>query len=106
MKLYLVTRLDLTPAQQAVQAAHALRQFAADHPQLDAVWFANTNTIALLVVADEKELAELADHAEWAGAPIARFREPDMALSLTAVALGPSQPSRRLTRRLRPALSP
>lgn len=31
MKLYLVVRADLPPGPQAVQAAHAARQFAAEH---------------------------------------------------------------------------
>lgn len=103
-KLRLVTRSDLTPAQQAVQAAHALRQFGADHPQSDAKWFASSNTLALLAAEDELALSRVADHAAWLGAPVARFYEPDLAGALTAIAIGPSADASKATKSLPPAL--
>lgn len=53
MKLYLVVRADLPPAQQAVQAAHALQAFNLLHADLARRWSAESNTLALLAVADE-----------------------------------------------------
>lgn len=103
-KLRLVTRSDLTPAQQAVQAAHALRQFTADYPQADAKWFASSNTLALLAAEDELALRQVADHAAWLGAPVARFHEPDLAGALTAIAIGPSAVASKATKRLPSAL--
>jgi len=37
MKLYLITREDLPPGQQAVQAAHALREFGEHHPDASCI---------------------------------------------------------------------
>lgn len=52
-KLVLVTRSDLRPGQQAVQAAHALQQFNMDFPDTVKAWVERSNTLALLVVPDE-----------------------------------------------------
>jgi hypothetical protein len=53
VKLHLVTRRDLSPGQQAVQAAHALREFIQHHPEVDRDWYERSNTLALLAVEDE-----------------------------------------------------
>jgi peptidyl-tRNA hydrolase len=103
-KLYLVTRRDLEPAQQAVQAAHALRQFTHEQPEADKAWFEESNVLALLAVDTERKLRGLLDVAQFMGVPCAAFHEPDMGGCLTAVALGPCTESRRLTRRLGPAM--
>lgn len=87
-KLYLVTRSDLPAGQQAVQAAHAMRQFAADFPDVDRQWFESSNTLALLAVPDEPSLARLLRKARWRG-PVSEFREPDRGGELTAIAIGP-----------------
>jgi hypothetical protein len=88
-KLYLITRSDLKPGAQAVQAAHALREFAATHPELDKLWYERSNYLALLVVPDEKALSQLLERAERRLIPVAGFREPDLGGTLTAVALAP-----------------
>lgn len=62
-KLYIVTRDDLPPAQQAVQAIHAARQFAAEYAETEATWFAESNYVALLSVPSEKEMHELLEQA-------------------------------------------
>lgn len=48
MKLYLVTRSDLTPGQRASQLCHALREVAAVFPALDKEWYEKSNTLVLL----------------------------------------------------------
>lgn len=101
-KLLLVTRADLSPAQQAVQAIHALRQFVAEHPEVDREWFETSNTIALLEVANEQALGVLMKKARDRDVPVAAFREPDRANELTAIALGPQ--GKKLTKNLRLAL--
>jgi hypothetical protein len=88
-KLYIVTRADLPPAQQAVQAVHAARQFAEEYPETETTWFAASNYVALLSVPTEADLHELLDRASGRGVLAAGFREPDLASSLTAVALEP-----------------
>jgi len=102
VKLYLVTRADLSPGQQAVQAAHALREFAAEHPEEDARWYARSNTLALLAVEDEASLLSLVERAGRLGVPFAAFHEPDRGDELTAVAFGPS--ARKLLARVPLAL--
>jgi len=87
-KLYLVTRADLDPGQQAVQAAHALREFAALHPEEDIQWYRESNTLAFLAVPNEASLELLLGRAQGR-APVAPFREPDRQDELTALAIGP-----------------
>lgn len=103
-KLILVTRADLSPAQQAVQAAHALRQFTAEHPVEDKAWFEESNHLALLSVQDESGLLLLQDRAWDLGVPCAAFHEPDLGGAMTALALASGCGSRRLTRDLPMAL--
>lgn len=101
-RLYLVTRGDLPAGQQAVQAAHALRQWVAEQPALDAQWFATSTTLALLTTTDEPALEQLARRAGEQGLAVAAFREPDRGGELTAIAIEPR--GRKLVRRLPLAL--
>ncbi len=90
MKLFLITRRDLPAGQQAVQAAHAMRQFQHDHQDIERVWFENSNTLALLEVPNEPELEQLLERARWRGVAVSAFREPDRHNELTAVAIEPA----------------
>lgn len=89
-KLYVVTRRDLSPGAQAVQSCHAAFQFAAEHKEIWAGWFEQSNTLALLSVSDEKTLEKLIVSAESRGLRYSVFREPDMDNALTAVTLEPA----------------
>jgi len=88
-KLYVVTRRDLLPGDQAVQSCHAAYQFAAEHKEVWARWFERSNTLALLSVSDEASLVMLIEKAEMRGIRYSIFREPDMDDALTAVVLEP-----------------
>lgn len=101
-KLYVVTRSDLVPGQQAVQAMHALREFVAEHPETDLAWYKSSNHLALLSVRDERSLAHLVDKASRRGILVSLFREPDRNNELTAIALEPK--GRQLCRNLPLAL--
>jgi len=101
-KLFLVTRSDLPPGQQAVQAVHAMRQFVAEHPEVDLEWYSKSNTLAFLEVPDEAALGVLRVKAMDRRIPVAAFREPDRDNELTALALGPA--ARGLVRGLQLAL--
>ncbi len=103
MKLHLVTRADLSPGQQAVQAAHALREFSQHHPEEDRQWYEKSNTLALLAAKDERALLRLLSEAQARGIPCSGFREPDRDDELTAVAVGPT--GKRLCRRFPLALA-
>lgn len=105
MKLYLVVRRDLPePGFRAAQLCHAQRQFTAEHPDVDSLWFTESNTLALLEVPGETELLRLVTRARENGIPCSLFREPDLSGAATALALGPS--GKRLVRRLPLALGP
>lgn len=103
-KLYVVVRSDLPPGDQAVQSVHAALQYARDHRDWTA-WSDSSNCLALLAVADEKELQDLLNRAADRGLKSSYFREPDLGHSMTAVALEPGMAASRLCRKLRKALS-
>lgn len=48
LKFYVVVRDDLSVAQQAVQSAHAVADFAREHPDEFLDWNTDNNTIVLL----------------------------------------------------------
>ncbi|MFI5296540.1 MAG: peptidyl-tRNA hydrolase [Polyangiales bacterium] len=89
-KLFLITRRDLKPGQQAVQAAHALTEFLMEHPELGRCWRDASNYLALLVVDDESSLHGLARRAVERGVRVAAFHEPDLGDALTAIAIEPA----------------
>ena len=105
-KLVLVTRADLPAGAQAVQAAHALREFAESFPDVDRSWHAGSNTLALLAVPNEAALVGVLRKAQDRGIRVACFREPDFGDQLTALAVEPSQAAQRLCRALPLALAP
>lgn len=91
-KLYLVTRRDISPGYQGVQSIHAMRQFTADHPDVDAEWFTASNYLAWLSTENEIELMRLIIQANDIGLKWSAFREPDVGGQITAIAIeaGPS----------------
>lgn len=84
-----MTRADLPPGDQAVQAAHAALDFAAAEPVIFRRWQQSSNTLALLAAPDELELCWLLERARRARVTAVPFREPDLGGELTAVALEP-----------------
>lgn len=82
-----MTRADLPPAVQAVQAAHAALEFSVRHPAAAAAWAAAGGSLLILAARDELALCWLLDDAARSGHPAAAFREPDLGGALTAVAV-------------------
>lgn len=103
-KLYVITRSDLSQGYQAVQSMHALRQFTADHPELDKLWFENSNYLGLLSVTNESELLNLIALAQRENIAVSIFREPDIEDQITAIALAPGPKSKKLCGKLPLAL--
>ena len=103
-KLYVITRADLEPGYQAVQSMHALRQFTAEHPEIDKIWFEQSNYLGLLSVKNEEELSQLVAQATNHGINFSIFREPDVDNQITAIALSPGPKSKKLCSRLPLAL--
>ena|SRR5688572_14311747 len=87
-KLYIVVRADLKPGLQLAQACHALREFAARHPDLDTAWYRGSNNLVVLQVANEVALKGLMETvlSETPNTCCADFREIDLGNQLTAVA--------------------
>lgn len=86
-KLYVVTRRDLSPGSQAVQGMHALVEFSMYHPNDYDDWYKQSNHLCFLVVNDEQELGSLCRKLYNAGVKFSDFREPDLGMSLTAIAI-------------------
>lgn len=101
-KVFLVTRADLPPGQQAVQAAHALQELNVQHGELVRGWYARSNTLAFLAAKDEEALKRLHVEAQAKGLVSVQFCEPDRNKEVTALALGPE--AARMVRRLPLAL--
>jgi hypothetical protein len=89
-KLYVVTRRDLTPEQQAVQSCHAAIEFQAACALVAVEWRSRSNTLAMLTVATERDLEMLIGRAFMRSIAVATFREPDLGDALTAIAIGPA----------------
>lgn len=94
----------MEPGYQAVQSMHALRQFTAEHPEIDRIWFEQSNYLGLLSVKDEEELTRLIKQAAEHGIHHSIFREPDIDNQITAIALSPGPKSKKLCSRLPLAL--
>lgn len=103
-KLYLVTRKDISPGYQAVQSCHALRQFTAEHPEIDELWFKTSNYLCLLSVKNEEELYALVCKAKNNNIKVSVFREPDIDNQITAIALEPGEGTKELCKNLKLAL--
>ena len=67
-----------------------MRQFVADHPEVDKAWYEGSNNLVVLQVPNEDELLLLLALALARDVPVTSFREPDLDDEVTAVALGPS----------------
>lgn len=52
LKLYVLIRDDISTAQQAVQAGHAVAQFGLDHPKEFKAWQDDNNTLIYLSISN------------------------------------------------------
>ena len=104
-KLYLVSRGDLPAGVQACQAIHAMREFIAEHTDVEEKWYNDSNHIAFLEAADKAELQFLKTKAIENGILCSSFYESDLENELTAVAFCPTMDSRELLSQLPTALN-
>jgi len=75
---------------QICQVTHAAIAFAVAFPELTSQWYAASNTLVVLAVADELDLGWLCDDAHTTGLKVVRFHEPDFDDALTAAAFEPA----------------
>lgn len=102
--MYIVTRQDLAPGYQAVQGAHALRLFHEEHPEIDKEWYKVSNYLGFLSTQNEQSLQSLILRLQAKDIAISIFREPDINNQVTAIAIAPSEESRKLLSNLPNAL--
>lgn len=86
-KLYVVSRRDLNPGSQAVQGMHALTEFSMYYPREYEAWYRESNHLCFLSVSTERDLEILCGKLFRGGVIHCTFREPDLGMSLTAVAI-------------------
>ena len=103
-KLYIITRKDLSPGYQAVQAVHSAIQFAFENPDKTKNWYYNSNYIGLLSVDKESDLISIVEKAKEQDIAFSIFREPDLDNEITAVALEAGSKTKKLCSRFPLAL--
>lgn len=105
-KLYIITREDLSPAYQAVQATHAAVDFIFQYKDKANVWHSISNSIIILSVPTEQHLYAIADTLRGLSISFNNFTEPDIGNELTALALVPSREATQFCKQFRLALRP
>lgn len=103
-KLFVVTRRDISPGYQAVQAAHASIEFQHEHPQIAKEWNTNSKYLVFLTVENEEALQRLLEKIQIRDIKYSVFFEPDIGNQLTAVCLEPGQVSEKIVSNLPLAL--
>jgi hypothetical protein len=79
-------------------------QFAMEHPDINKVWYENSNYLGFLSTTDEPALVQLIEQAIIHNIQFSVFREPDIGNQITAIALAPSPKSKKLCSKLKLAL--
>jgi peptidyl-tRNA hydrolase len=90
----------MTPAYQAIQSGHAAIQFQYDYPDIAKEWYDNSNYLIYLSVENENELKRLIHRLEKSNIKYSVFRESDIDNQITAIAIEPSDKTRRLVSNL------
>ena len=73
----MITRSDISEGYQVVQSAHAIAEFAYEHPETFLKWKKDTNSIICLSVKDEEYLLKLYEKFSNK-TPSSSFYEPDV----------------------------
>lgn len=89
----------MAPGNQAVQASHSLIQFVFEYPETSSVWVKNPYLVQLSVENEEK-LYNLIRKLKKSNLKYSVFREPDLNNQVTAIAIEPSDKTRKLVSNL------
>lgn len=89
---------------QLAQSCHAALEFAKEFPEKIKEWMEISNYICCVSVSNEEEIHELIEKASTKDIRFSIFREPDLDDQITAIALEPSDKSRKLCSCLKLAL--
>lgn len=99
-----ITRRDLTPGAQAVQAAHAAINFQHQHSTIAQEWNKNSNYLIFLSVENEQALKKFIQKFQIYNINHTVFVEPDLDNQITAVCVEPSERTKKLCSHLPLAL--
>jgi len=83
--LVIITRNDIPPGYQLVQATHSIADFAYEHPKLFNDWKSDSNSIVTLQIPNEAELDNLITLLYNNDAHLSIFREPDIGNQITSI---------------------
>jgi peptidyl-tRNA hydrolase len=86
----------MSPAYQAVQSGHAAIQFQYDYPSIAKEWHDNSKYLIYLSVENEFELQKLIHKLQKSNIKYSIFRESDIDNQITAIAIEPSDKTRKL----------
>jgi peptidyl-tRNA hydrolase len=95
-----VGRADLPLNYQAVQNGHAAIDFQHEHMEIAKQWNQESNYLIYLSAKNESHLESILQKAEFRGLKTTSFREPDINNELTAIALEPSDLTKKLVSNL------
>ncbi len=95
-----MTREDISPGYKAVQSTHAAINFIFEHPDRAGPWFQNSNYLAQLEAKDERHLMSLIRKCEEYKLLYTVFREPDIGNQITAIAIEPSEMTKKVVSNL------
>lgn len=87
-----------------MQTAHSIADFFINYPNEAESWYSCSNYIASLSVEDEESLLRLVEDLQRNKIKYVLVREPDIDNQATAVAIEPSEETRRLCSKLPLAL--
>ena len=86
MRIYTLTRKDMSQGQKAVQSGHALAQYIIDfNPHKTGLW--DNGSIINLELGSEKSLKKWIRKLEELNIDFSIFREPDMNHEITSIAI-------------------
>ena len=96
-KLTVITRRDLAPGYQAVQASHAAIDYCFQHREIAEHWHINSNYLIFLSTETENDLFFYMEKLRLSGVEFSIFREPDIGNKVTAISFISNEKTKKIT---------
>ena len=96
-KLIVITRRDLSPGYQAVQAGHAAIDYVFQHKENSEYWHFNSNYLIYLSTDTEDDLFRLSERLKSLSVDFSVFREPDIGNQITAISFLSNEKTKKIT---------
>lgn len=105
-KLYVIVRSDLNPiGYQLPQAIHSAVLWCFSFPEQARIWHEESDYLVVLNIDNEEKLIELFKKAKELEIDSVGYREQDLDMQYTAIALGPGRKTKKLCQGLKLAMS-